>query len=260
MPPPSRAALLAGHQAAVAQVRGRILAFSKVLWAGQPAYRDADVDRMVKLIVPRVQAGQLQVAALTAAYIARAAGIPPVPVVRAEVLNGRGVPADEVYRRPAVTVYRSLAGGASYSAAVQAGAARLASTAATDLQMAKVRQARNSMRSGGIDTYARVVSGKTCALCYVAATQIYYKEDLSPIHPGCDCGVDPITADRPWDQGAMDKQLQDTHAAVDDFLGVSDPGARTPDYRKLVATREHGEFGPTLVRAGDHFDGPSVVN
>jgi hypothetical protein len=260
---PSPEALLAGYNATVVQVRQRITAFAATVWASSSGYRDADVDRLVALIVPRVQAGQVQVAALTSSYLARAAslrrGVEVVasPVDRALVTGGRGVAAGEVYRRPAVEVYTALAGGAAFDDAVRRGARRLESLVSTDLQMAKVRQSDASLRASGATAYRRVLVGSVnCALCSLAATQRYRTGSLLPIHPGCNCGVDEIDPAAPH---VLDPDaVEAIHARVADEFGTADRGGRDIDYR-LIHVREHGEFGPTLSWRGQHFDGPAAV-
>lgn len=114
------------------------------------AYRDPDIDRFVAAIVPKVLAGQLAIANLTSVHLAAVAtrrGNPtqPSPVDPKLVQNGRGVPPEEVYRRPAGALYRALADGVPFDKARQRGAMRLESLVATDLQIAKVRQANASL-------------------------------------------------------------------------------------------------------------------
>jgi hypothetical protein len=257
--------VLAGHQAAVAAVRASVLAYVRLVWRAQGSYRTEDVDRLVSLIVPRVRAGQLQTANLTSAYIASidtvrtGVLVKPVPVDEDEVLNGRGVPAAEVYRRPAVEVYTALAAGASYTDAVARGLTRLNSLAATDLQMSKVRQARVSYLADSRKYFRRVLNGgSNCGLCTIASTQRYSTKDLSPIHPGCDCGVDAL-ADNESGKHVLDQTLLDaTHAQIEGTFGESFRDGRSLDYR-LIDIRQHGEIGDVLTWRGQHFDGPSVA-
>lgn len=262
----------AAYAAQAKAIRARVEAFVQGRFAaGQ--YRDADLAQFVSQASSVVLAGRAQTAALTDAYLTqvlRSAGL-TVPVHKAiNTAALRGVDVAEVLARPYTTVWTKLGNGDTFDAAVSAGVARLTDIVATDMQLAKTHTARNIFsRTGGVHGFARVVSGgKTCALCYVASTQVYHKEDLMPIHPGCNCGVDPITDSNPWDQGSADQTLADTHAAVFDRLGVSDSGARdvglnkakAPDYTDIVITNNHGEIGPVLGIRGQHFDGPSVVN
>lgn len=257
--------IIAGHQAAVAAVRSQVLAYARLVWAAQGSYRTSDVDRIVSLLVPRVQAGQLQTANLTAAYIASIDSVrtgrmvKPSPVSPAEVLDGRGVPASEVYRRPAVEVYTALAGGASFTDAAARGLTRLNSLAATDLQMAKVRQARSSYQASGKRYFRRVLNGgSNCGLCTIASTQRYRTDVLSPIHPGCDCGVDAIEAGAPDRQVIDSDLLESTQASIEGTFGQSFRDGRSLDYR-LIEIRQHGEIGDVLTWRGQHFDGPRSV-
>ena len=96
-----------------------------------------------------------------------------------------------------------------------------------------------------------------CALCYLASTQTYSTADLLPIHPGCDCGTAPVAAGM---RAQMDRNLSQTHEAVENRLGVSDSGGRLPDYRKVLIVHEHGELGPVLAVRDQHFTGPGAID
>ena len=248
------------YQRAVEQVRARLLAAADRLWFNMGSYRDADIDRMVSLIVPHVRAGQIQVANLTEAYFAQVGSRAGIDV--RYVTGGRGVPADAVYRRPATTVYTALSDDKPMALAVTEGAHRLGSLIATDLQMAKVRQAQRSLDSAGITAFIRVLTGReNCALCVIASTQRYHVKDLSPIHPGCDCSVDVLPRGfDPAEQVINPELLELTHKVIEQKLGASDRGARelglgkpVSDYTSLIVTREHGEYGPTLSWLDDKF-------
>lgn len=255
---PETARLLA-YQAASEQVRARLLTFTNTAWDSLGSYRDRDIDALVKLVVPRVQAGQIQVANLTAAYFREIGGSAPVDAKL--VTGGRGMPADEVYRRPANTVYTKLSQGASVRDAVSAGRDRLGSLVTTDLQMAKVRQADRSLESAGVASFRRVLTGReNCALCVIASTQSYRRGDLMPIHPGCDCTVDTLPDGWNPERQVIDEYLLElTHDAIAARLGRSESAARdlglqktnsrgapVSDYTDLIVSREHGEYGPTL--------------
>jgi hypothetical protein len=126
---------------------------------------------------------------LTVAYLqalATEAGVALPGAVDASVTAYRGVPAVDVYRRPAVTLYTALANGVSFTDAKAQGLTRLVSLASTDIQQARNRQAAASIASSGFKSFSRVLSGtEDCELCTVAADRTYYRGDLMPIHPGC---------------------------------------------------------------------------
>lgn len=254
------------YQAAVAEVRSRLLSSAAALWGGLGSYRDADIDRMVRIITPLVEAGQIQVANLTEAYFRQEGARAGVEF--AYVTGGRGVPIDEVYRRPAVTTYTALSEGKSVSAAIAAGGERLASLVSMDVQMAKVRQADRSLSSAKVKAFRRTLTGaENCGLCVIASTQRYWVGDLLPIHPGCDCGVDvlPPGVD-PGEQVFNQALLDATHDEIQSKLGATDYGARDlglgkadardrpiSDYTDLIVTQTHGEYGPTLAWRDDKF-------
>lgn len=269
---PNRA--LTGYQAATESVRARVLSYVKAVWANSPSFRDADIDRIVARIIPVVQAGQVQVAQLTDAYVGRMsvlAGVTWVSGVdREAVVDYRGVPADDVYRRPAVTTYTALSKGASYADAVTQGANRLQSIVATDIQQAKNRQASRSIGGSGFKYFERRLTGReNCAFCVIASTQRYLNGDLMPLHPGCDCDCVPLQSMKDPGQVIKPELLELTHAAIDAKLGGTDRGARElglnksstkgqplSDFTELIIVNEHGELGPTLGWRSDHFTGP----
>ena len=184
--------IILGYNNAVRGVRSRVEAYAKFAWLSAGSWRDSDVDRLVALIVPKVRAGQVKTAQLTAAYLAAlqstraGAVVAAVPVARELVTAARGVPSEVVYRRPAATMYSALAKGATLSVAVDQGVNRLMSIVGTDHQLAKREQSRTSARAGGFKYMIRTLTGReNCAMCAIASTQRYRVQDLQPIHPGC---------------------------------------------------------------------------
>jgi hypothetical protein len=240
------------------QVRERVMKFAELVWGSMSSYRGADINRLIDAIVPRVQAGQIAVANLTSAYVAGVAGQAGIPVNASEVTGGRGVDPDVVYRRPAVTVYSNLSEGKPFLDAVKAGGLRLAQLIGMDMQMSKVRQFQTSGQAAGFGGFRRELTGReNCAMCVIASTQRYHIGELMPIHPGCDCGVAPLKAGEDVPQVIDESLLESTHGHVADFTGIADRSGRAPDYRKLIVTQDHGEYGPTLAWRGDAFTGPN---
>jgi hypothetical protein len=226
-------------------------------------YRDRDLQRFVQLAVPVVLAGQRQVSALTDAYLANVLtttlGRPVRPV---GVTNDypRGVDPGEVYARPFVTVRTKLSEEKPLQAAISAGAARLVDIVATDMQLSKTHTARRAFTSSGVQRYRRVLTGSVnCALCTIASTQLYWRGDLLPIHPGCDCSVAPVSNPDAFDQ---DAELEKAHEDIGARFGKDavDRGGRDPlDYRKAVIVRDHGEIGRVLTLAEHQFTGPAAI-
>lgn len=248
----------ASYEAAVAQLRARIVAYSAAVWANA-TLTDEMIGRLVGVFAPAVQAAQLQVANLTSVYLASTTATTPMPVDDIVTL-GRGTPNDVVYSRPVITARTLVSKGKPIDEAFDAGYRRLESLATTDLQMAKVRQADASLAHAGVTHYRRVPKGAgTCAMCIIASTKRYNVGTLAPIHPGCDCGVEAIPAGFDLDDVLDVDLLNTTHAKVEDFQGVQDRGGRAVDYRKLIITKEHGEIGPLVTWKGDHFDSPADI-
>lgn len=254
----------------VAQVRARVTEYLTNSWNGSSSYRDADIDALVRRVVPAVQAGQRTVAQLTNTYLMQvrvAVGRAAAPQrLNMEEVSGsalRGVDMQEEYRRPAVTLYSALAGGESIETARSRGLVRLVGLAMTDLQLAKT----HTVASLGVVTFRRTLSGsENCALCAIASTQRYYRGDLLPIHPGCDCGIAEVFSDSDPGQIVDSETLEMVHAEAQRFTGASDRGARElglgktdskgraiSDYTDLIVTNTHGEYGPTLAWRAQKF-------
>lgn len=246
--------LTEAYDSQVHSIRQQITAFGQAYWDSLPHYRASAVEDMIQAITPRVTAGQLRIADLTRAYLAQCARELGWKVVlpsidQDEIRGARGIDPRVVYRRPAVDVYTALAAGKPLPQAAAEGRLRLTQLIGGDMQLAKVHASRQSMRGYPAEGqfYRRVLTGReNCALCVVASTQRYYRGDLLPIHPGCDCDVQPLPPGLAVNQVIDEDLLEQVHQITADRLGVSDRGGRTPDYRKLLTVSEHGEYGPTL--------------
>lgn len=246
--------LTEAYDSQVHAIRQQITAFGQAYWDSLPHYRASAVEDMIEAITPRVTAGQLRIADLTRAYLAQCARELGWKVVlpsidQDEIRGARGVDPRVVYRRPAVDVYTALAAGKPLPQAAAEGRLRLTQLIGGDMQLAKVHASRQSMRGYPEEGqfYRRVLTGReNCALCVVASTQRYFRGDLLPIHPGCDCDVQPLPPGLAVNQVIDEGLLEQVHQITADRLGVSDRGGRTPDYRKLLTVSEHGEYGPTL--------------
>lgn len=240
------------------------------LWESLGSWRDNDAADFVAQAVPIVQAGQSTVSDLTAIYVAEraeeafgdAVAAPDIPLDT--VTSARGVPAEDVYRRPFTTVYTALSQGRSLADAVDLGRNRLSEI--TDLDLQRTYSVAADRAMNGLPSryrpqfFQRVTTGgKTCAKCVVASTQRYRRGNLSPIHRKCDCRVEPLYNAN--DQVIAPGRLEAVHQAVADLTGRADRGARNPDYSQIVVdmTAYHGELGPMLVNPRDRFTGPGDI-
>lgn len=239
----------------VGAIRRQLQSFGDALWQALPDYRDENIDMLVQAIVPRVKAGQIQIANLTVAYVKQtlmAMGVkaPVTGVDEAAITSLRGVDPQEVYRRPAVSVYTALSQGKPLDQAVKEGGLRLYQLIGGDMQLAKTRQAHRSMRRarvGGVQFYRRILTGReNCGLCVVASTQHYRVDHVMPIHPGCDCDFGPLPPGTGEEWVIDPDTLEQVHSAVEERYGESDRGARSPDYSKMIMTTTHGEYGPVI--------------
>jgi hypothetical protein len=260
------AASLVAYRTATASLRDRLAAYMEVVWRGLGIYRNAQAATFAREVVPVVQAAQVQMSSLTSGYLANAQsytlGIPAqVVAVDPREVSGavlrNGVPPVEVYERPFHQVWRDLSQGTPVDKAVEAGMRSAVSSALTDVQLAKTHTAQKVIDRTKITAkpywYKRVLEGPaSCGLCVVASTQAYHVGTLLPIHPGCDCDVEPQWTAIPGhviDQDTLDA----AHAAVEETFGISDWGGRNPDYRKILLVREHGELGPVLTVKDHRF-------
>lgn len=238
------------------------------MFTGLKSWRDKDIQKFVRQAVPLVRGSQLSMAELVgmamAAKASQATGrtVAPVAIPPALVQDLRGVPPTEVYARPFVALRTAIKQGHSLTEAVGIASNRLREIAEGDMQQSYAHASREAMKrlpaSSRPRYWRRVLQGpENCALCIVAASNRYRTEDLNPIHPGCDCDVDPVFG-RDVHQAADDERLGRVHQAVKELTGRADAGGRAVDYTKLIV-RDHGELGPMLVRPMDGFTGPQDI-
>lgn len=265
------ATLTSSYQARYEQVRARVSTAAARAWDRLGSWDEKDVERFLTQILPVVEAGQGATAQLAdaylAAYVAGVTGVPTPPVgldavdFTDETL--RGVPATEVYRRPFVTVWTSLKNGTSWSDAVNAGRARVESTANVDIALSMRAASVAAGEAHGVHGWRRVPDGKACEFCILASTQRYHGQQLMPLHNNCGCTVAPIVGSH--DPGhvidrqllskakqldpsaARDVRVQGLHSFLEQRTGG--PFSQTVEH--------HGELGPVLVNAEQHFDSPN---
>lgn len=251
-------------------LRASIVQQMYAVWFGMPSYgRTQDIDQFLSLALPIVNAGQETASLATSTYMQMQLElmggggdfeIPEISLVTGEAIRN-GVPPETVYARPFVEVYTALKNGKTLEQAIEDGATRLRQLIETDIQLAHTNTSRNILsKRKDVIGFRRVPTGVyTCALCLIASTQRYHKLDLMPIHPGCDCRVAPVISEEASGRVLDPVLLEDIHKAIEDQFGFSPRDAREIDFRKIVITREHGEYGPILAKAGDRFTGPAQL-
>jgi len=258
--------IITGYMNQSAKISKTLMGSLTRQWRALTGWRDGDVGPFLDQILPLINAGMSQHAALTDAYLSLMltdqtgkshppTGVPPLT-------NIRGVPEADVYTRPFKTTRAAIGEGLDLQAAAKLGLERLTDITLSDLQLARRKTSHDILSRSGVAGYRRVISGaENCGMCLVASTQRYHRGDLLPIHPGCDCGVAPISGTSDPGQIIDAERLEGTHAAIAERFGpeAADRGARNIDYRKVVVVQEHGELGPVLTVKGQHFTSASSV-
>lgn len=229
------------------------------LWYSLGSWRSADIARFVEQAVPLLRGAQVVLAEMTTIFMAtqasdrlgRPVDPPSIPEDRVTDLRN-GVSDTESLSRPFKDTWKSIAEGDDLEAAVEKGRARLVGLTEFEMQETYAHASREAMsRFPAPDRprwWRRVPQGPvTCALCWIASTRAYSVEELNPIHPGCDCRVDPQYTNPPGIVADPDT-LQVIEKAVADELGregVTD--AETLRDLFIDVTDEHAELGRILA-------------
>jgi hypothetical protein len=194
--------------------------------------------------------------------------------LRAERETAAAEPLDpgEPYGRAADLFRREIAEGKTEDQARDKALLRVSVAAETDVTLAVREQWRASGKNiPGIRGYRRILHPEQskdgpCGLCVVAADRIYRVAELLPLHDRCRCEVLPIIGelDPGIDLNAAD--LEAIYRAAGGTGGeklITVGGRRkhvSPALKKIrVALAEHGELGPWLVDANQHWRGPRQV-
>ena len=160
-----------------------------------------------------------------------------------------GVTPEKVWERPAEAYRYARSRGKSDAEAREAAEKKIERLARDEVNLARRDQAaRTYQKAERVTGYRRVIHPElsesgVCGLCVAAATRVYGKADLLPIHPGCVCTVAPITATS--DPGAWmnDLDLRALYKAA---------GSTGQQDLSNVRVREFvdGEMGPMLTSYG----------
>jgi hypothetical protein len=218
------------HHAWVLTVRERTVAAVARLWDLVQPIGDTEADQFTRQAVTVVIGAQAAVSSSTAGFLRLATGVDgPSTLLTGALLRGGADPL-EVYRRGVITARRALSDGKSREEALRIGRDRTLSTTATDVMLPQRAQIDEWVKVDKVWGYRRVLTGSSCALCALASTQRYHRENLMPIHSHCDCGVSPIIGDR--DPGRiinrpLHKKLKDAGVIDDITAQRALPKART---------------------------------
>lgn len=169
-----------------------------------------------------------------------------------------GVPEDVVYQRPFMVMKYELSQGAEFEKALEAGATRALSTGKTEVQLARRYASSKFLDSSKrMIGYQRVLNGgSNCLLCVTVSTRTYYKEDLLPIHPNCDCSVEPLFESQRAD---LDSRLDAVYDFQNDLKFANGKKVYlSKDNTRKIMVSEHGELGPVLRFEGHNFRGPDL--
>lgn len=220
-------------------------------------YSPEQIAQMTAHVVAYIEAGQVQVGALTNAYLSQVAreitGQPhssAAPLVDPTTVRNATAHADAYERLTAQ--YRYLVStGMDPTVALAAVQTRAKTMVTSDVALHVRRQARGWMHYHNWRMFRRVVRpersfGGVCGLCLVASDRLYYRGDLMPIHDNCHC--EPILVTRRSDPGSI--LNRDTLDEIYDDAG-STYANDLIDVKYRI--EEHGELGPILVDDRHHF-------
>lgn len=271
--------LALAYRRALARIQAQILHAVLRQFRLSGSWRNTDAVEFVSIVPPLVRGAQQAVSAITAAYLDRvaseASGVrtPPQGIAPSEVTGSAvraGVDPAVVYRRPYTVAWTELAAGAPLPQALQRAERRIGDLVSTDLQLAKTHTAQRVLsRDNRVVGWVRVPQGTySCALCLITSTVRYTKQKLAPIHPNCDCLIEPLVGS--YDPGPVINAdfLDAVHDAIERDLGsdyVAESGrrgstqARELSYRDIVIEHQHGEIGPVLAVRGHGFTGPADI-
>lgn len=251
------------------QVRRAALASTMGLWEDLigGGIDDANLSTWLRESVPSHRTDLETIALLTDAYIdafLNAYGLDGIADeldVDAIVAGTRGgTPLPEVLERPFKEARYHLSQGRSWEFATAEARRRLESIVTTNLQQAFRLGMQDRMgATEQVQAYRRVLVGPVnCLTCISASTQRYWKSTLMPIHPGCDCAVEPL----PPDTQLRGKTIADDVPTLDAAKQVlRDQGVKSwdragmsnvlvdADALKTIRQVPHGELGPILADA-----------
>jgi hypothetical protein len=253
-------ALVAAHRQEFLAIRARVTAAVGAAWDQVPGLDDNALEDWLATVVPIAEATREHVTALAHGFLL-AAGITPsdvAPLIR------NGLPVETIYSRPFVVGRTALSNGKDFAEAMHLGGLRADSLIETDVALVNRDAMVTTDRT--VTAWMRSLGANPCPLCAAAATEIYHSPDLMPMHSHCSCGIVPVT-DVVAAKSLNRQRLADLKEAggpeywKNRGITVHDGevvhvGSGEP---LKVAIHEHGELGPVLTDASQHFTGPSDI-
>lgn len=262
------AALLAANGVAYEQLEDnlvnvvlRLLAQLNGRW-----FTESEVKRVAGQIADVVDDAQVAVMDLTEGYLDRVFETMNIQVPRnrqdlhvSKPAKLRQIDVLEEWLRPARDARVSRLLGVDELEASEKARKRAEQQARMDVALARREAERQRWGlSEDVIGYRRILRPELsergpCALCIVAATRVYSKAELKPLHGGCVCDVLPVTLS--FDPG-FDLNRDDLDAIYEKAGGNTredlirkygfDPRDRTEEDARKMET-EHGELGPILI-------------
>ncbi len=251
--------VLLAYQASLNRLRLRSAAAAVLVWDRLGSWNERDAARFADTVIPVVAAAQSQAVALTDAYLSIRLGEQPIGLDTDSLIGAgarRGAAPEVVYQRPFVGLWQGLGEQKEWAALAAGARHRIAMTARTDVQLA-ARGAAQQRIAGDqrVVGYRRVLTGlESCGFCAVATTQRYRTGRLMPLHPGCDCTVEPIIGSSDPGRVINRERLDSLYAEVEGSTDRSKLSHITVDTdgRPVlpdVVEIDHGELGPVLADA-----------
>lgn len=187
------------------------------------------------------------------------AGIRPPRSVPKITKEPRGIPISDEMRRATKEARWRISEGDSADDALGKGLQRAEVMSDMDLALADREMYQKTVHDvpqvigTRRNVHPELSKGGTCGLCIAAATRIYHKTELLPLHNHCECTSSPVLAD-------VEDIVQTINGiSLDDLYVSIGETAREKLKRTRFTVHHHGELGPVLTQHGDHFRGPGDV-
>jgi hypothetical protein len=172
----------------------------------------------------------------------------------------RGIPLEQEFLRPAAEYRWLISQGRDVQDALDAARLRAQILAEDDLATAARDAAAQIFQAvPQVIGYRRVIHPEqaqrgSCGLCVAASLNMYRKSVLLPLHGRCHCGVLPVL------DGAEDVAQAINGRSTEELYRQLGLTKRTELAKVRFAVHQHGELGPQLRAAGQHFRGPSDLS